>query len=165
MKRIKVINEPSELVPVLRCVDTDLKRKVFLEVTKEWMTLDQVEEQFGSDGREALILFEKMKLVESMWQTSDDKGQVKAFHTYYMSFHINTSCNVNEIADILYVAMMPEEKFKKIEEAILSLVDENGTYVGEVCEKTELTQIMLKSLIKRSTKLDYRGHRVELVKD
>ena len=165
MKRIKVINEPSELVPVLRCVDTDLKRKVFLEVSKEWMTLDEVEAKFGPDGREALILFEKMKLVESMWQTSEDRGQVKAFHTYYMSFHINTSCNVNEISDILYVAMMPDDKFKKIEEAILSLVDENGTYVGEVCEKTELTQIMLKSLIKRSTKLDYRGHRVELVKD
>ena len=28
MKRIKVINEPSELVPVLRCVDTDLKREL-----------------------------------------------------------------------------------------------------------------------------------------
>jgi predicted DNA-binding ArsR family transcriptional regulator len=165
MKRIKVINEPSELVPVLRCVDSDLKRKVFLEVSKEWRTLDQVEDEFGPEGREALILFEKMKLVESMWQSGKDNKQVKAYHTYYMSFHINTSCNINEISDILYVAMMPEEKFVKIEAAILELVDERGTYVGEVCEKTSLTQIMLKSFIKRSTRLDYRGHRVELVKD
>ena len=165
MKRIKVINEPSELVPVLRCVDTDLKRKVFLEVSKDWRTLDQIEEEFGPEGKDALILFEKMKLVESMWQEGKDKEQIKAFHTYYMSFHINTSCNVNEISDILYVAMMPETKFSKIEATILELVSEEGTYVGEVCEKTALTQIMLKSLIKRSTKLDYRGHRVELVKD
>jgi predicted DNA-binding ArsR family transcriptional regulator len=165
MKRIKVINEPSELVPVLRCVDSDLKRKVFLEVSKDWKTLDQVEDEFGAEGREALILFEKMKLVESMWQSGEDNKQVKAYHTYYMSFHINTSCNINEISDILYVAMMAEDKFVKIEAAILDLVDERGTYVGEVCEKTNLTQIMLKSFIKRSTKLDYRGHRVELVKD
>ena len=165
MKRIKVINEPSELVPVLRCVDTDLKRKVFLEVSKDWRTLDQIEDEFGPEGKDALVLFEKMKLVESMWQTSGDKEQVKAYHTYYMSFHINTSCNVTEISDILYVAMMPEQKFKKVEETILTLVDDKGTYVGEVCEKTSLTQIMLKSLIKRSTKLDYRGHRVELVRE
>ena len=75
MKRIKVINEPSELVPVLRCVDSDLKRKVFLEVSKDWKTLDQVEDEFGVEGREALILFEKMKLVESMWQSGKDNKQ------------------------------------------------------------------------------------------
>ena len=165
MKRIKVINEPSELVPVLRCVDTDIKRKVFLEVSKDWRTPDQIEAEFGAEGKEALVLFEKMKLVESMWQTGGDNKQIKAFRTYYMSFHINTSCNINEISDILYVAMMEEEKFRKIEEAIVELVDEKGTYVGEVCEKTNLTQIMLKSLIKRSTRLDYRGHRVERVQE
>ena len=43
MNRIKVINEPSELVPMLRSVDTPVKRDVLKEVTLEWRTADEIE--------------------------------------------------------------------------------------------------------------------------
>ena len=45
MNRIKVINEPSELVPMLRAVDTKVKREVLKEVTLEWRTTKEIEEQ------------------------------------------------------------------------------------------------------------------------
>ena len=61
MNRIKVINEPSELVPMLRSVDTPVKRDVLKEVTLEWRTADEIEEKFGPEGRDAIIFFEKMK--------------------------------------------------------------------------------------------------------
>ena len=67
MNRIKVINEPSELVPMLRSVDTPVKRDVLKEVTLEWRTADEIEEKFGPEGRDAIIFFEKMKLVETRW--------------------------------------------------------------------------------------------------
>ena len=67
MNRIKVINEPSELVPMLRAVDTPIKREVLKEVTLEWKTADEIEKKFGPEGREATIFFEKMKLVETRW--------------------------------------------------------------------------------------------------
>ena len=57
MNRIKVINEPSELVPMLRSVDTVVKRDVLKEVTLEWRTADEIEEKFGPEGREAIIFF------------------------------------------------------------------------------------------------------------
>ena len=38
MNRMKVINEPSDLVPMLRAVDTEAKRQVLKEVTLEWRT-------------------------------------------------------------------------------------------------------------------------------
>jgi predicted DNA-binding ArsR family transcriptional regulator len=49
MNRIKVINEPSELVPMLRSVDTVVKRDVLKEVTLEWRTADEIEEKFGPE--------------------------------------------------------------------------------------------------------------------
>ena len=45
MNRIKVINEPSELVPMLRSVDTPVKRDVLKEVTLEWRTADEIEQK------------------------------------------------------------------------------------------------------------------------
>ena len=164
MKRIKVINEPTEIVPMLRALDTEIKRDVFNEVSNEWCTLKQIEDKFGKEGVQALKFFEKMKLVETMWQTTEENKQEKAYHTYYMSFHINTSCPVHEISEILSVAVMPEKEFNKMEKSIIDLIGEDGMFAGDVSEQKNLSMTMLKSLVKRSVKLEYRGHRVELSK-
>ena len=50
---------------MLRSVDTVVKRDVLKEVTLEWRTADEIEEKFGPEGRDAIIFFDKMKLVES----------------------------------------------------------------------------------------------------
>jgi len=164
MKRIKVINEPSELVPMLMAMDTQIKREVFDEISRDWLTLNQIDEKYGEEGKNALRFFEKMKLVDTMWQTNSENKQEKAFHTYYMSFHINTSCPVHEISDVLAVAVMPGESYCELEDKIFELVGEEGEFAGNILEGLQITAIMLKSLVKRSGKLEYRGHRVERIK-
>lgn len=165
MTRIKVITEPAELVPMFRSVDTKVKREVLKLVTLEWHTVRDIEKQFGSEGKEALLFFEKMKLVETRWQTSEDQQPEKAYHTYYTSFHINASWPVYEISDVLAAAVMPEKEFQKVEKQIFDLVGTSGKFAGDVAEVLGATFTMLKSLVKRSTKLDYRGHRIERIKD
>ena len=63
MNQIKVINEPSELVPMLRAVDTPVKRDVLKEITLEWRTADEIEKKYGAEGRDAVSFFEKMKQI------------------------------------------------------------------------------------------------------
>jgi len=72
---------------------------------------------------------------------------------------------VYEISDVLSVAMMPEEDFDEIETKILDQVGKEGKFAGDVAESLGLTSTMLKSLVKRSVRLDYRGHRLERVKE
>jgi predicted DNA-binding ArsR family transcriptional regulator len=163
MKRIKVINEPTELVPILRAVDTKVKRDVFKEVSQDWCTLKAIEEKYGEEGKEALMFFEKMKLVETKWE-SGEAGSEKAYHSYYMSFHINTSCPVLEISDVLAVAVMSKKEFDKYEKKILGLIGNEGKFAGDIAEELGLTPTMLKALVKRSAVLEYRGHRVEKLK-
>ncbi len=170
MNRIKVINEPAELVSVFRAVDTDLKREIFKEISVDWKTVNFIEEKFGKEGRKALRIFEKMKLVETRWQQPNDEAAtkpVKAYHTYYSSFHINTSASVFEISDIIAAAGIPDKEFKKIEDQITTMVEEeeDGAFSGDVAEKLEVSGIMLKALVKRSPKLDYRGHRIEMYEE
>ena len=168
MNRIKVINEPSELVSVFRAVDTDLKREIFKDISVEWKTINQIEEKFGKDGRKALRLFEKMKLVETRWQQpSEGTGEkpVKSYHTYYSSFHINTSASVFEISDIIAAAGIPDKDFKKIEDKIMKMVGKEGMFSSDVAEELEVSATMLKALVKRSAKLDYRGHRIEIYEE
>jgi len=119
MQRVKIINEPAELVPMFRCVDTPLKREVFKEVCMAWKTEDEIREKYGDDGVLALKFFEKMKLVEIRWQQKEDSIEpINAYHSFYSSFHINASWPIFEISDVLYAAIMPEKEYKKLEDKI-----------------------------------------------
>ncbi len=165
MNKIKVINEPSELVSMLRAVDTPVKRDVLKDATLEWKTSKEMEDKYGPEGKVALQFFEKMKLVETRWQPTGGNRPEKAYHTYYNSFHINASWPVYEISDVLYAAMMPNDDFDEIEKNILEQVGKEGRFAGDVAENLGLTATMLRSLVKRSIRMDYRGHRLELVKE
>ena len=52
MNRIKVINETSEIVPMLQASSTPGKKDVLKEVTLEWKTADEIEKKFGPEGRD-----------------------------------------------------------------------------------------------------------------
>jgi predicted DNA-binding ArsR family transcriptional regulator len=165
MNRIKVVNDPSELVSAFRAVDTDLKREVFKEVAAGWRTAQEIEDKFGEDGKLAIRLFNKMKLVETRWQQPPEgttQKPVKAYHTYYSAFHINTSCSVFEISDVIAAAVMTDKDFKKVEKTIMEMIGEEGMFAGDVGDELKVSQTMLKSLVKRSAKFDYRGHRIEV---
>ena len=166
MNRIKVINEPSELVPMLRSVDTPVKRDVLKEVTLEWRTADEIEQKFGPEGRDAILFFDKMKLVESRWMAVAGKNfPEKSYHTFYTSFHINAQWPVYEISDVLAAAMMSESEYADIESKIIAEVGEEGKFSGDVAEALGLTSTMLKGLVRRSVKMDYRGHRIEMKRE
>lgn len=160
MNRIKVVSEASELVPILRAIDTEVKREVFKEVTENWRTEKEIENKFGDAGLEALKFFEKMNLVETKWQSSESEPE-KAYHGFYSSFHIDASSTIHEITDVLAAAVMNDDEFDKLEKKIYRFVGEDGMFVGDVAEKLKVTQTMLKGLVKRSAKLEYRGHRIE----
>ncbi|MBR2254887.1 MAG: ArsR family transcriptional regulator [Candidatus Methanomethylophilaceae archaeon] len=165
MNRIKVINEPSELVPMLRSVDTPVKRDVLKEVTLEWRTADEIEQKFGPEGKDAIVFFEKMKLVETRWLSKNGGYPEKSYHTYYTSFNINAQWPVYEISDVLTVAMMSDEEYAEVEKKILDLMGADGRFAGDIAEALGLTSTMLKSLVRRSVHMDYRGHRIEPIRD
>ena len=132
----------------------------------EWRTARDIEEKYGKEGKEALKFLEKMKLVETRWQSSSKSPQPeKAYHTYYSSFHISVTWPVYEISDVLSIAMMSESEFRKVEKRILEEIGQEGKFAGDVAESLGMTSTMLKSMVKRSIHLDLRGHRVERFKE
>ncbi len=160
MNRIKVVSEVAELVPILRAVDSEVKSAVFKEVTTNWQTAKQIEDKYGGPGLDALRFFEKMKLVETKWQTGAGSAPEKAYHAFYSSFHINATAPVQEISDVLHVAMMADAEYDKIEKGIFDMVGSDGKFSGDVADALKVTQTMLKALVKRSPRLDFRGHRI-----
>lgn len=160
MRRIKVVSESTDLVPILRAFDTDIKRDVFQKLIDNWLTAPAIEREFGEPGLAALSLFEKTKLVETRWEAVEGKTE-KAYHSYYTAFHINTSCSVQEIAEILSIAAMDENRFDKIDQELASVVPKEGFSARAIAEKFNMPLIRLKSLLKRSSRLEFKGHVVK----
>lgn len=160
MNRIKVVSEVAELVPILRAVDTEVKSEVFKEVSSGWRSAREIEAKFGEAGLDALRFFDKMKLVETKWQTGASASPEKAYHAFYSSFHINATAPVQEISDVLHAAMMDETTYAKIEAQIYEMIGPDGKFSGDVADLLKVSQTKLKALVKRSPRLDFRGHRI-----
>ncbi len=162
MHRIKVVNDISDLVPVLRAVDTPVKLKLVQRLADSWLTPEDIEREFGNDGLKALAFFEKLKLIDTRWVAREGRKQPdKSYHFYYSTININTSAPLTEISEILAIASMNTKEYEKLEQKIYDAVGIEGRFFSDVAEDLGMTPTRLKGLVKRSDKLEYRGHRIE----
>jgi len=160
MMRTKVVNDSTDLVPLLRAFDNKIKKEVFTELLQDWKPTSEIIDKFGDEGADALEYFDKMKLVETKWTTPEDgiEGRPqKKYRSYYSAFNINISCPVNEISEIFTVASLNAKEFKKLENDIFTFIGEDGKFGNMVAENFNLSNLALKGLVKRSNKFCYKG--------
>jgi predicted DNA-binding ArsR family transcriptional regulator len=160
--RIKVVNDVSDLVPILRAVGSPLRLAVVQRLGEEWLTIDDIEREFGEEGRTALAFFEKLRLIDTRWVAREGRKQPeKSYHFYYSTINVNTTSPLAEISEVLAIAMMPPKEYEKLETRIVGAVGEAGRFFSDVAEELKMSPTRLKALVKRSERLEYRGHRIE----
>jgi predicted DNA-binding ArsR family transcriptional regulator len=160
--RIKVVNDVSDLVPILRAVDSPVKLKLVQRLGEAWLTLEDVEKEFGAEGKKALAFFEKLRLIDTRWVAREGRRQPdKSHHFYYSTININTTSPLAEVSEVLAIAMMNPKDYGKLEQRIYEAVGTEGRFFSDVAEELSMSPTRLKALVKRSEKLEYRGHRIE----
>lgn len=160
MMRTKVVNDSTDLVPLLRAFDTKIKKEVFNDLLLDWKPLSEIIDKYGNDGEDAVEFFDKMKLVETKWTTPEEgiNGRPqKKYRSYYSAFNINISCPVNEISEIFTVASLNQHEFEGLEKQIYDFVGDDGKFGNMVAETFTLSNLALKGLVKRSDKFCYKG--------
>jgi predicted DNA-binding ArsR family transcriptional regulator len=162
MHRIKVVNDVSDLVSILRAVDSPLKLRLVQRLGENWLTGEDVEREFGKEGAKALQFFEKLRLIDTRWVAREGRKQPdKSYHFYYSTININTTSPLAEVSEILAIAMMSPKEYAKLEQKIFDAVGAEGRFFSDVAEELGMSPTRLKGLVKRSDKLEYRGHRIE----
>lgn len=161
MMQAKLINDITDLSWLSRAFDTEVKRRVFNEVSRDWVTLEQIEEQFGEEGKDALIFFEKVRMVETRWAMSEEGKAKKEYHAFYTAFHINVMTSIDMIRDVFSIVLVGDDEFKELERKIYEFVKEGGELSREVEREFNLTPVQMRCIVKRSDKLEYRGMKIE----
>ena len=62
MKRVKLINDPADLVSLFHSVDSDARREILSLLSQGWTAISVLTEQFGDEANAAISFFEKFKL-------------------------------------------------------------------------------------------------------
>jgi predicted DNA-binding ArsR family transcriptional regulator len=165
VSRIKVVNDVGELVSIFHAADTDVKRKLLIDLSTGWITLPKIEEKYGIEGKRALHYLDKIKMTESQWVTGEG-GPEKAYHTYYTNVQINLIGGMEELADIIYATTMSEKKLEEYEDEIKKMiVPGEGVFLGDVTDKLQFSQTLLRGLIRRSSSLTIKGYKIDLVQE
>lgn len=163
MLRTKVVNDSTDLIPLIRAFDNPVKKAVFKEIQTDWKPLSDITKKYGDDGQIALELFDQMKLVETKWTTPDegiDGRPQKKYRSYYSAFNINISCPVNEISEIFTIASLQKKDFCDLEDQIVEFIGNEGKFSNTVAENFNMTPLALKSIVKRSEKLAFKGLKI-----
>ena len=165
VSRIKVVNDVGELVSIFHAADSDVKRRLLLDLSTSWITMPVIEQKYGVEGKRALLYLDKIKLIESQWMTGEN-GPEKAYHTYYTSVQINLLGTMSELADIIYATTLSEEKLLEYEEKIIGMItDSEGVFLGDVAENLDVSQALLRGIVKRSNVLQIKGYKIAHVND
>ena len=102
MKRVKLINDPADLVSLFHSVDSDARREILSLLSQGWTPISDLTDKFGDEANAAISFFEKFKLVESRWEVKDSKPQ-KAYRTFYNAFQISSSLSFDEAQELLTI--------------------------------------------------------------
>ena len=165
VSRIKVVNDVGELVSIFHAADSEVKRRLLLDLSTSWITMPVIEQKYGVEGKRALLYLDKIKLIESQWMTGEN-GPEKAYHTYYTSVQINLLGTMSELADIISANTLSEEKLLGYEEKIIGLITDNeGVFLGDVAESLDVSQALLRGIVKRSNVLQIKGYKIAHVND
>ena len=166
MKRVKLINDPAELVALFRAVDSKERRDVLTTLAEGWTMISDLVSKHGEGAHAAITFFEKFKLVESRWEVNNESGRPeKGYRTFYNAFQISTSLTFDETQELLTVVLMPEQTFKDLESNIIDLIGSEGTFANDVSRDLGVTSLTLKGLVRRSVKFDFKGHNIVPVKE
>ena len=119
MMRTKVVNDSTDLVPLLRAFDNKVKKEVFNELLLDWKPLSELMEKYGEDGEEftgtlALYVDEHTAVLTESDNSSDATATCNK--QKYAFYHLNP------VTTLLYLYMdkHPEASY----EASLSKVIE-----------------------------------------
>ena len=163
VSRIKVVNDVGELVSIFHAADSDTKRRLLLDLSTGWITMPVIEQKYGTEGKKALLYLDKIKLIESQWMTGEN-GPEKAFHTYYTNVQINLLGSMSDLADIIYATTLTDQQLMEYEDRIVDMIiDPEGVFIGDVSEKLNISQALLRGIVKRSSMLQIKGYKIAKV--
>ncbi len=167
MRRVKLVNDVVDLVPILHMFSTTTYKNVYSALLDNWYTLSELREMFGEGVEEALKILKSAGMLETRWRMPKDPAgkPEKEYHVNYT--HINASFYLSliELNKVLEVIFMPEDEFEELVKKVIDEIKAGRTSVQYISKDLNIEPIVVRAIAKRSLKLNLKGNIVEIAKE
>ncbi len=161
-KRTRIINDASDLVPLLLAFGSEKHKKVFDSLQDDWKTEKELKEITSYEVAESLDILKKSGLVESKWRMPEPgKVPEKEYHSSYSKIQINFQCSMEDVSDLVSITFKSDDELKNIIQALeKEVLNGNQSMVG-LSRALEKSIMYIRSLARRSKILTVKGQRIE----
>ena len=163
-KRTRIINDPSDLVPLLQAFGSDVHKKVFDELSREWRTEKELVGLLGDDAsvHRSVALLRKSGLVETKWRIPEPGASPeKEYHSTYSRVQASFGATMEDLSELISLTFMSEEELRAVTEKLQKMVVGGNNSLSNLSRELGLSQIFIRGVAKRADGLAVRGQRIE----
>ncbi|HNQ54593.1 MAG TPA: ArsR family transcriptional regulator [Methanothrix sp.] len=163
-KRTRIINDPSDLVPLLQAFGSDVHKKVFDELSLEWRTEKELVGLLGDDAsvHRSVALLRKSGLVETKWRVPEPGASPeKEYHSTYSRVQASFGATMEDLSELISLTFMSEEELRAVTEKLQKMVNGGNNSLSNLSRELGLSQIFIRGVAKRADGLAVRGQRIE----
>jgi len=167
-KRTRIINDPSDLVPLLLAFGSEVHKRVFEELCCDWRTETELSELMGDERgvHRSLELLKKSGLVETKWKMpAPGESPEKEYHSSYSRVQANFVCPMEDLSELIHLTTMSDDELREVTEKIEELVAKGNTSLANLSRELNLSQAFIRGSAKRAERLSVRGQRIELYRE
>ncbi|MBU4374290.1 MAG: ArsR family transcriptional regulator [Euryarchaeota archaeon] len=163
-KRTRIINEPSDIVPLLRAFGSDNHKKVFDCLQNGWKTEEDIEKDVGFKPRKSLDILKKSGFVESKWRMPQPgKTPEKEYHSSYSRVQVNFQCSVEDLSDMIMVTFKSDSELRGYIDMIEKEVKSGNQSMNGLQRVIDKSIMFIRAVARRSSILSVKGQRIEML--
>lgn len=163
-KRTRIINEPSDIVPLLRAFGSDTHKKVFDCMQDGWKTEKEIEKEVGFKPHESLDVLKKSGFVESKWRMPQPgKTPEKEYHSSYSRVQVNFQCSVEDLSDMIMVTFKSDSELRDYLDVIEREVRSGNQSMNGLQRVVDKSIMFIRAVARRSNILSVKGQRIEML--
>ncbi len=163
-KRTRIINDPSDLVPLLQAFGSDVHKKVFDELCKDWHTERELVLVIGDESsvHRSVSLLRKSGLIETKWRVPEPGASPeKEYHSTYSRVQANFGASMEDLSELISLTFMSDEELRSVTEKLQKMVNGGNNSLSNLSREMGLSQIFIRGAAKRADRLAVRGQRIE----
>jgi predicted DNA-binding ArsR family transcriptional regulator len=162
-RRTRIINDPSEMVPLLQTFRSKEHKHVFNALSTEWMTKSQLDEKMGIDTEESIDILQKCGLLESQWRMpKPGEKPDKEYHSSYSKVQANFQCSFDDLSEIITLTFTPYEEIKDLIGELEKEVESGNHSMSALTRKLNRSALYIRSLARRANRLTVMGQRLKI---
>ena len=163
-KRTRIINDPSDLVPLLQAFGSNVHKKIFDELSRDWHTERELTLLVGDEAsvHRSVALLRKSGLVETKWRVPEPGlSPEKEYHSTYSRIQANFGATMEDLSELISLTFMSDEELRVVIEKLQKMVEGGNSSLSNLSRELGLSQIFIRGVAKRAEGLAVRGQRIE----